>query len=156
MVDMQGSSGRRRRSSACTRDREEMVFYRGEFVVEKGSRWSSTTGGRGMGGGAVAMCVQAVANGRRRRDHPTGGGVLRGTVQGTHLRHAQEPRRGAWTAGRQRARTTRYGSGLTSRVGRRRAQVRVPAPKQFGLARFDQVYLKNFELECTNMITQKL
>jgi hypothetical protein len=43
MADRRRNSGLQRRSSG-----EEMAFYRGEFVVEKGSRRSST-GGRGMG-----------------------------------------------------------------------------------------------------------
>jgi hypothetical protein len=82
-----------------------MAFYRGEFVVEKGSRHSSTTGGRGMGGGSGDVrtgggrwqnAVRAPANGpnhvmhrrpmAQRKDQGTpaclGVRVRRGTTAG--------------------------------------------------------------------------
>jgi hypothetical protein len=86
----------------------------------------------------------------RRRGRPSSGRVPRGTVQGTHLRHTQEPGRGARTAGRWRARTTRYDSGPTSRTRSR------SSAKTIWFSPFDQVYLQNFELKCTNMIIPKL
>jgi hypothetical protein len=68
MADRRRNSGLQRQSS-----REEMAFYRGEFIVEKGSRRSSTGGprhGHGMAARGVATC-----SGERPMEQ--GGGAIR-------------------------------------------------------------------------------
>jgi hypothetical protein len=49
-----------------------------------------------------------------------------------------------------------YGGGPTWCSGRRRASGCVPAQFHFGLARFGQVYLKIFQLKCSEMFIPKL
>jgi hypothetical protein len=69
--------------------RKEAGVY-GVSGVEKGSRRSPTTVGRGMGGGAAATCARTASDGRRRRSRPAGGSAPRGADHGPTSREAQE------------------------------------------------------------------
>jgi hypothetical protein len=149
-----------RRQSVRTRvEGRSCPFYKRSNDNRRFAGTSRRRRGCGMGTAwpqGVVRCGGRAANGARRRRRPAGGRAPRGTGQETNECHTQEPSRGARTTGPRPTRTTRYDSTPTWCAGRSRARVRVPAPKPFGLARFDQVYLQIFELKCTNVIIPKL